>query len=277
MPLSGFLTTSSFLMPMRSVPVIASLVLHASIGAGLVATAGGHARAGTSLQVAVIDPADDVDATEAPLLLPVEAPARVDHDERLPPHTHAYPVAPSHDAHPHDPTLHHDGVVAPKAALDDHAAVQVAPPGRPEPETPPAFVAAAPALPRFTVSSGTAAFTGVQVAATVDGAGRAARGQGDDDVVHAASSVQVAARLVQSVTAAYPTHARADEIEGDVEVEIVVDREGRVLEARVTRPAGHGLDEAALSAVRAYRFSPAQRAGRAVRVRMPWSIQFRLR
>jgi TonB family protein len=100
---------------------------------------------------------------------------------------------------------------------------------------------------------------------------------GGDDVVHSASAVQVAARLVQSVAAAYPVHARADELEGDVGVEIVVDREGRVIDARVIRPAGHGFDDAALAAVRAYRFSPAQREGRAVRVRMPWSVQFRLR
>jgi len=85
--------------------------------------------------------------------------------------------------------------------------------------------------------------------------------------VHAASAVQVPARLVQSAAAAYPAHARADD----------VDREGRVVEARVTRPAGHGFDAAALTAVRAYRFSPAEREGHAVRVRMPWSVQFRLR
>jgi TonB family protein len=100
---------------------------------------------------------------------------------------------------------------------------------------------------------------------------------GGDDVVVAASSVQVAARLVQSVAAAYPAGARSDDIEGEVGVEIVLDREGRVIEARVVRPAGHGFDEAALKAVRAYRFSPAQREGHTVRVRMPWTVQFRLR
>jgi len=41
--------------------------------------------------------------------------------------------------------------------------------------------------------------------------------------------------------------------------------------------AGYGLDEAALTAIRAYRFSPAVRAGRAVPVRMRWVVQFRLR
>jgi len=41
--------------------------------------------------------------------------------------------------------------------------------------------------------------------------------------------------------------------------------------------AGFGLDEAARQAVTRYRFSPALRDGRAVRVRMRWIVQFRLR
>jgi len=45
----------------------------------------------------------------------------------------------------------------------------------------------------------------------------------------------------------------------------------------VLRPAGYGLDEEAVRAMRAYRFSPARRDGLPVRVRMPWTVQFRLR
>ena len=47
--------------------------------------------------------------------------------------------------------------------------------------------------------------------------------------------------------------------------------------ARALTHVGYGLDEAALRAIRAYRFSPARRAGRPVPVRMRWSVQFRLR
>jgi TonB family protein len=47
--------------------------------------------------------------------------------------------------------------------------------------------------------------------------------------------------------------------------------------APVARRAGHGFDASALAAIRAYRFSPAEREGRRVRVRMPWTVQFRLR
>ena len=269
MPLPAFLTSSLFVVPTaRSLPVIASVVLHASIGVGLVASAGGHARAASAPTAAVVEL--DVDALEAPVLAPVEPPAEV--AETLPAHTHAYSVAPSHDAHPHDPSLHHDEAVAPVPVVAAAAAAVVAAAST---EPAPALVADGTTLPRFSLASGSGAPMGVRVASGATGSGAGA-GAGDE-TVHAASAVHAAARLVQSVTAVYPTHARADEVEGDVGVEIVVDREGRVVEARVTRRAGHGFDEAALAAVRGYRFSAAQREGRAVRVRMPWSVQFRLR
>jgi TonB family protein len=40
---------------------------------------------------------------------------------------------------------------------------------------------------------------------------------------------------------------------------------------------GYGFDEAAAAAMRKYRFSPAARDGHAVSVRMPWTVQFRLK
>jgi periplasmic protein TonB len=89
--------------------------------------------------------------------------------------------------------------------------------------------------------------------------------------------VNVPARLLSSSPLVYPPAARQAEIETDLPVEIVVDTEGRVASARSLTRAGYGLDEAALAAIRTYRFSPAVRAGRAVRVRMRWLVQFRLR
>ena len=71
--------------------------------------------------------------------------------------------------------------------------------------------------------------------------------------------------------------ARANGVEGDVRLELVVGLSGAVESARVVRGVGHGLDDAALRAVEQFRFAPATKAGRAVRVRMGWSMQFRLR
>jgi protein TonB len=74
----------------------------------------------------------------------------------------------------------------------------------------------------------------------------------------------------------YPETARAAEIEADVLLELVVDGEGRVTGARPLAARDLGLTDAALRAVRAYRFTPAERAGRPVRVRMRWTVTFRL-
>jgi protein TonB len=102
-------------------------------------------------------------------------------------------------------------------------------------------------------------------------------GSGSAQDTFAASEVAAPARLVASAPLLYPPAARAAEVEADVAVEIVVDARGRVIEARSLATRGYGLDQEALRAVRAYRFSPAQRLGRAVRVRMRWNVQFHLR
>ena len=259
--------------------VVGSVVMHAGLALSLVANGGGHAGASVSLPVASLEV--DVAPIEAPLLEavppapPVEEPDH-DHDPHVATHTHAYPVAPSHDAHPHDPALHHDASPAPAPAADEHAHEAASAPAAAVAEAAPA------ALPTFSIPSGAGLVaTSGRVSATGTGSGGdatvVAGASGSDDVVVPASGVHVAAKLVSSVVAVYPAAARSDDVEGDVGVEFVVDRSGRVIEARVARAAGHGFDDAALTAIRRYRFSPAQRDGHAVRVRMPWSVQFRLR
>lgn len=268
MALSAVLATTSIF---RSVPFVASLVVHAGVAATLVVSAG-HASSGRSLPAALIADTLDVDVVPE---IPVTATPATEPEKEQPPspnvatptpptHTHPFPVDPSHDAKPHDPSQPHDHA----HAHEEPAAAA------------PAATSDAP-LPRFTIPSGSATNapsgpTSSTSTSTSPAANTAFNAAADDAVVPAAS-VHVAAKLVQSSTAAYPADARADDVEGDVQLDIVVDREGRVAEARVARPAGHGFDEAALQAIRRYRFSPAMREGRAVRVRMPWSVQFRLR
>jgi TonB family protein len=74
----------------------------------------------------------------------------------------------------------------------------------------------------------------------------------------------------------YPTEARAQGVEADVVLAIVVTAAGTVSQARVEKRAGFGFDEAVLAAVRAARFTAAQREGRAVPVRMRLAYSFRL-
>lgn len=93
---------------------------------------------------------------------------------------------------------------------------------------------------------------------------------GEDDV-------SIPARLLSHVNATYPIAAWSSGVEADVPVEIVVDARGSVVSTRVVTRRGHGFDEAALASLQSYRFTPAQRDGHAVRVRVRWSIQFRRR
>jgi len=89
--------------------------------------------------------------------------------------------------------------------------------------------------------------------------------------------VEVAARPIWNPKPPYPPQAERAEVEGDVPLQIVIDTDGRVVEAHSISRCGYGLDEAAEQAIRAWRFSPALRHGRPVRVRMRWPFQFRLR
>ena len=77
----------------------------------------------------------------------------------------------------------------------------------------------------------------------------------------------------------YPRRARLAAIEGTVLIEIVVDREGKVLSTRVARSSGHEiLDKAALASISKLRTVPAPPDGlawtrRAIRVPLRYSLK----
>ena len=74
----------------------------------------------------------------------------------------------------------------------------------------------------------------------------------------------------------YPEIAIASGVEGDVEVEVVVNADGTVRSARALNDPGLGLAEAAVAAVRASTFVPAQRQGQAVNSRLLLTVPFRI-
>ena len=104
-------------------------------------------------------------------------------------------------------------------------------------------------------------------------------GAGVADGVMGEGDVTERARQVGGVKPEYPAQARARGVQLDAPLpfEIVVDTSGRVEDARSLSHAGYGFDEAAISALRSYRFTPAVRNGHAVRVRMRWTVDFQLR
>jgi periplasmic protein TonB len=83
--------------------------------------------------------------------------------------------------------------------------------------------------------------------------------------------------LLHEVKPDYTEDARRLGIRGDVVMEIVVRRDGRVGDVRVLQGLGHGLDERAVAAVRQWVFSPATRRGTAVDVMVEVAMEFKLR
>lgn len=253
------LTSLGGSLGVRGVAVVGSVMLHGA----LLFTALGHpsvGRASDSPQTIELD----VTPAQTPLadLAPPEQEPHAHDSPAYPHHTHPYPVPPSHDLTPHDPNLVH----------------VFSPPAAPAAAAPP--VAAAPALtsddemPHFHIVVG---------AGDADAHGHVSPGatehdhEGDDGSPVPEQHVTSRARLATGGAPAYPESARADGIEADVPLELVVSPAGTVETARVLHPAGHGLDQAALAAVRSYRFTPATKDGHPVRVRMQWLVQFRLR
>lgn len=74
----------------------------------------------------------------------------------------------------------------------------------------------------------------------------------------------------------YPDEARSSEIEGTVTVEAVIDCSGKVTSARVLQGLGHGLDEAAMTAIRKTEFEPAARCRALFQKSMKINYAFRL-
>lgn len=85
--------------------------------------------------------------------------------------------------------------------------------------------------------------------------------------------------LIESsgVKPVYPEEALRAGLEGLVVLEAIVDERGRVgHDVKVVRRLGHGCDEAAVAAVRQWRFRPATRDGKPIKVRRIFPILFRL-
>lgn len=256
----------------KGVAMAASAVAHVAFA--FVSFSGGHV---TSALAAAADPRSDEVEIDVPADPPPSQPPDPtakphpddDHPHAVPhaarPHTHDYPVPPSHDAHPHDPRAVHLPL-APAAHDHDHEDAPAAP-----------VVVAPPTAPmRVTITVGTGGNGANGTAAGGGGGGSPAPSSGGpSSEIVAEKSVSVPARAIVTARPVYPSAARAAEIEADVALEIVVDAGGAVVSARVARPAGYGLDDAAIQAIRRFRFAPAQRDGRAVGVRMRWVMQFR--
>jgi protein TonB len=83
-------------------------------------------------------------------------------------------------------------------------------------------------------------------------------------------------KVLTSAQPDYPDAARAAAIEGRVRVEARIAADGSIGEVRVLEGLGHGLDEAAIAAVRRWTFSPATACGQPVAATFTARLTFRL-
>lgn len=74
----------------------------------------------------------------------------------------------------------------------------------------------------------------------------------------------------------YPEEARAAGVEGRVRVRVQVNREGEPVDVEIIEGLGHGLDEAAIEAVRRWRFSPSTACGEPVDSTFTARLTFRV-
>jgi TonB family protein len=74
----------------------------------------------------------------------------------------------------------------------------------------------------------------------------------------------------------YSEEARRARMQGIVMLQLVVDQQGNPTQIAVISPLGYGLDENAVAAVSRWRFRPATKEGKPVRVRAQVEVTFRL-
>lgn len=80
--------------------------------------------------------------------------------------------------------------------------------------------------------------------------------------------------LDQEYRIPYPPQAKKAGIQGRVIMDLLIDNEGKVRKADLVDGPGSGLNEAALEAVKSFRFKPARIQDRPVAVRIRYSYHF---
>jgi TonB family protein len=117
------------------------------------------------------------------------------------------------------------------------------------------------------------------VLALLPGVARAQDGVRRDDAPGPQPAAPVMTRppeLLQAATPEYPPGAAAAGLEAAVVVRIAIDETGAVADAQVVTPVGDGFDQAALAAVRQYRFRPAEWDGVPGPITVETTIRFEL-
>lgn len=98
-------------------------------------------------------------------------------------------------------------------------------------------------------------------------------GDGESEPNRAPNNVTLPS-VVEHVDAVYPPEKLAEGIDTTVEVLVTVERSGAVGDAKIALSGGDAFDQAALAAVRQWRFSPATKNGAPIRARIRVPFHF---
>jgi TonB family protein len=98
---------------------------------------------------------------------------------------------------------------------------------------------------------------------------------GRDKVFDVNSKGVVKPVLISHSDPPYTEQARVAKVAGTVVLNIVIDAQGNVAEAKVTKSLDKGLDESAVNTIKTWRFKPATKAGKPVACKMMIEVSFR--
>jgi 2,3-bisphosphoglycerate-dependent phosphoglycerate mutase len=81
--------------------------------------------------------------------------------------------------------------------------------------------------------------------------------------------------VISRVEPVYPAEARAHGVSGLVILEAVIDRDGKARDVKILKPLPFGVDQAAVDAVKQWKFSPGTRNGEPVDVLINLTVTFK--
>jgi periplasmic protein TonB len=99
----------------------------------------------------------------------------------------------------------------------------------------------------------------------------------DAETVYVPGKDVTAPRVVKEVKPLYTAEARSAKVQGTIGLDVVVLKDGRVGDVRVTRSLDAGLDEQAVKAVKQWEFEPGKKDGKPVPVRVDVEMTFTLK
>lgn len=83
-------------------------------------------------------------------------------------------------------------------------------------------------------------------------------------------------KVKKEVKALYPEEGKLARIDGPVVLEVLINKTGKVQSVKLIRGQGHGLDEAAIEALRGFEFQPAFKGNEPVAVKIHYTYRFKL-